>query len=289
MCMKKCVFQILHYGNRDVTDACIRSILEMDQREQIHILVVDNDTEAPAAVRKALAGQYAGTDCVTVLPIRKKSGFSRANNMGYRYARTHLEPSHIVVCNNDVVFPQRDFVKKLYETNASGADVLAPGIVSAVSGAAQNPLDTQLRTPRQAKTTILLNRLALALFPLSHKLVAGRQNRGTGHPDHAAFGDGQPPSLIVPMGACIIFTGRFLEAEEYAFMPETAFYYEEYILAARCQREGYRTGFFPQLRVIHADGAATGNRYEDEKERLRFMMKHMSRSARIYLEYIEGS
>ena len=38
-------FVILHYKDAEVTDACIQSILAMEQQERIRIVVVDNDIE----------------------------------------------------------------------------------------------------------------------------------------------------------------------------------------------------------------------------------------------------
>ena len=39
-------FVILHYRDIKSTDACVRSILQMDGRQYIRIVIVDNDIQA---------------------------------------------------------------------------------------------------------------------------------------------------------------------------------------------------------------------------------------------------
>ena len=38
-------FVILHYGDRETTDVCVRSVLKMKDQERIRIIIVDNDIE----------------------------------------------------------------------------------------------------------------------------------------------------------------------------------------------------------------------------------------------------
>ena len=91
---------------------------------------------------------------------------------------------------------------------------------------------------------------------------------------------------IVPFGACLIFTPLFVEKEEKAFEPETQFFYEEYILALRCQRKGYNIVYDPSMLVKHESGAATRKSYGTEKKRTRFMMEKTVGACEVYLEML---
>ena len=76
------------------------------------------------------------------------------------------------------------------------------------------------------------------------------------------------------------------EKEEKAFDPETQFFYEEYILALRCQRKGYNIVYDPSMSVKHESGAATKKSYGTEKKRIRFMMEKTVGACEVYLEML---
>lgn len=111
------------------------------------------------------------------------------------------------------------------------------------TGEHQNPMDTRLRTKEEAEYTIKMNRLALRFYPVMypvvyHMLQKAEKNKIENQKQHMTLYS-QLQKNIVPFGACLIFTPSFVEKEEKAFEPETRFFYEEYILALRCQRKGY--------------------------------------------------
>jgi len=107
-----------------------------------------------------------------------------------------------------------------------------------------------------------------------------RAARATG-----AQADGTEKDPVL-FGACLIFTPAFTGKEAAAFRPETRFFYEEFILALRCRRCGYRMVFAPELEVLHENGAATKQVHRDSAKRLRFMLERTAEACGIYRRYL---
>lgn len=293
---KTVAFAILHYGDVHVTDACVRSILRLDGQERIKIVVVDNDVDKPAAARDRFSVRYRRHPSVAVLRIEKDEpprgkfpgGFSYGNNVGYAYARDILKAGFIIVCNNDVEFPQKDFISRLERVYTADSDVkpqsetyaaesaqpgmsaaqcsdvcpyvISPDVVRGGTGEHQNPLGTELPIEKRAAFTIKTNRMALAAYPLTYLPVKAL----LGHYENVQAARMETPQAqkdVIPFGACIIFTPDFAAKEAKAFEPETRFFYEEYLLTLRCRRLGYPVVYDPSLRVLHESGAATKARH----------------------------
>ena len=64
------------------------------------------------------------------------------------------------------------------------------------------------------------------------------------------------------------------------------FYYEEYILHERCRQQGSKIVFDPNASVVHGDAVATRSKTRSQRERIRFVMKNTSESARIYRDML---
>ncbi|MBO4997260.1 MAG: glycosyltransferase family 2 protein [Lachnospira sp.] len=283
--MSRVGFVLLHYGDVSVTKECIDSILQLETKDMIHIVVVDNDWNKPADKRELLQSLYAGYNNITIIPIMENRGFSYANNQGYQYLKKHYEPQYIVISNNDILFCQKDFLSRLQESHEQEAyAVLAPDIIGRDSGEHQNPIDTKLRTKGQASYTIAMNRICLTLFPIVYPFIRGRFQKKPVNEQHKEIL--QRVDNIVPCGACLVLSKEFIEQEIKVFYPETQFYYEEYILYYNCQNKGYRIVYDPSIQVIHGDGVATKKKTVTDKGKIKFIMKHTMKSAKIYKKLI---
>lgn len=291
MCMEVVSFVILHYKDLETTDTCVRTILQMEQQERIRIVIVDNDISDPADKRAKISDRYRSYSNIKVIQVLENGGFSYANNLGYRFAREKQESSFIVVLNNDIEFPQKDFIKRLdtsYEKHP--CHVLGPDIVRYGSNEHQNPMDNRVRTKEEAEYTIRMNRIGLRWYPLLYPLLYIQNKRAEIIQRRKKTADTSfyhtVQRDIVPFGACLIFTPDFVRKEKEAFDPETRFYYEEYILALRCQKKGYGIVYDPSLRVMHESGTATRKSLGSEWKRLRFVMERTLESCEIYRNYL---
>lgn len=278
-------FVILHYGNVQVTQDCVASILQLHTEDDIRVVVVDNDTNKSVDERQELKDTVLLSSQVEVIQMQEKSGFSRANNEGYMYIRKMYNPDYIVMTNNDIVFEQKDFIDKIklsYQKNQY--TVLSPDIVSQKTGGHQSPIDTRKRRVWQVNYTIIMNWICLKFFWLVYPFIRRQfQTVQSMNDITVTYQEG-----IVPCGACIVFARDFIEHEEYALFPETEFYYEEYILHYRCKMLKYKIVFEPMAQVLHGDGLATKKSARDEKDRIRFIMAHTLSSAKVYKKLLNS-
>ena len=279
-------FVILHYNSIDETRECIRSIRAMTAFPDCVIAVVDN--ASPNGTGPVLAGEFENTAGVEVIQKSENAGFSGGNNTGYRFVREKFDPAFITVCNNDVVFPEADYVEKVEQAWAeSSFDVLGPDVYQTRLGIHQSPLGMSAPGIREVRRTILLNTLAKWFFPLFWSLFGKKELRRI-----ADRGDSVPnwdePMRDVPlMGACFVFSKGFSGKREKAFDPETFLYYEEYLLYQSCRKNGFRMVYRPEIRVLHNEGSSTSSVSRNGKERYRRMVTNTLDAAKIYLKELK--
>lgn len=281
--MRVC-FIILHYRNAEETTKCIDSILRMNGNEQMQILVVDNSMDDDSG--QMIKEHYDRYENVCVVPSEENAGFSRANNIGYQYALIHFDPDFMVVANNDIEFLQKDFEELLGEAyRQTHFAVLGPDVIHGATGGHQSPIDIRLRTEEEAEATIRKNRIALkfsdVLYPFLNLALSGMyENKGNGLPiDYETQHE-----KVVLLGACLIFSREFFNLCEKAFYPETDFYYEEYILAYRCEQLGLKMVYHPTIKVQHESGVAIKQSHKDKKKKLQFILKNTMEGCQVYLD-----
>ena len=275
-------YVILHYNSIEETRACVRSIRRTTAFQDSAIVVVDN--ASPNGTGKALAAEYASVPNVQVLLNGENAGFSRGNNLGWRYVRAHYDADFVTVCNNDVVCPDADYVERVERAWAETPfEVLGPDILQTTLNIHQSPLGKSAPDARAVRRTICLNALAKRFFPLFWPLFGKREmNRINTRGDCPGW---DAIARDVPlMGACLVFSRQFIEAREKAFEPETFLYYEEYLLWLGCRRGGYRMVYRPDIRVLHDEGRSTATQSRNERERYRQTVGHTLDAARIYLK-----
>ena len=290
--MIKACFVILHYGDLSVTESCVSSIFRMNDIEHLRVIIVDNDTKKPDAKRQELKDKYRDCAQVQILQMQEKCGFSRANNAGYQYARSHYDPEYMIICNNDIEFTQKDFTERLdriYEESPFA--VLGPDVIKAGNQEHQNPMDTRVRTLEEAEYTIRMNRLGLNYFTMLYPVLYLQQQSAEKKKlkEKAMKADWYQKrhENIVPFGACLIFSKDFIQNEEKAFEPETQFYYEEYILTYRCQKKAYKIVYDPSVQVLHESGAATRKTFGSMKRQMKFRMERTLEAAGVYKKVIK--
>ena len=287
--MDRVAFVILHYGDIAVTRKCVNSILNMNQKEKLFIVVVDNEYLKDGD--KRISEDSFGNEIpnLTIVKIIENGGFSYANNQGYLYARNTIKADCIVVVNNDIEFVQPDFIERLEESiEDSSFFVIGPKVIKASTGECQNPISLEERSIREVNKTIKKNTIALKCFTFAFPFLFLRDKLFTSSfsREDKLFFEKKHENVVL-FGACLIFTPSFVEKETKAFEPETNFYYEEYILAHRCNIKKYGVLYDPSMVVLHEGGVATKTSYKDEKARMKFIMQNIVDSCLVYRSYLE--
>ncbi len=257
-------FLILHYMDQRLTEQTVTSILGLDGLEDSRIIIVDNGS--PNQSGRRLREIYAGEHRIHFVDAGQNLGFSGGNNLGFSYIKKRFDPEFLIMINNDIEFPQKDFLtllKKLYKEqpfHAAGPDIYVPH-----KRFHSSPMHDQVRTKDNLEeASRVLDRMQASykrrLSLLAAKMYCAEKLRGS------ALGGWlfqwkrrrnrhtkcmERKCAVVLQGSCIIFDRRFCQDNQELLQPLTFLYGEEDLLSWRCQTQGWDVWYFPELQVWH--------------------------------------
>lgn len=263
-------FVILHYNEIEVTRASINCIKSLECFEYGHIVVVDNCS--PDNSGELLVNEYVSDPYVTVLKTTTNLGFAKGNNFGYKYIKDNYDVCPIVVMNNDVMIQQKDFITALLSMSPLNEyEILMPQIINK-EGINQNPFRTnQLSTIKVLGEFInlLLLRVIYAI-PVINEIWSKRKKSII--PPKKDVDSGP---LMVPHGACVIFTPKWVVNEQNAFVPDTFLYGEEDLLFEYAYIRDYKTFYTKTLWVKHLEDVSTDSVIKRPIEKSKFLIKNL--------------
>ena len=289
------VFVILHYLSAEMTCRCVDTLKSTFSGENYHIVIVENGS--PNDSGRVLQETYGNLDTCTVLASPENLGFAKGNNLGYQYAREHLDPEFVIVMNNDVLVEDPGFLEKVRKIHAeTGFFVLGPDIYACNADFHQNPMRQEGYTKEQVTSIIRARKRWLSVYPLHFfytrslawakgvvKKLLGRKPKPLTNP--LSIRRLEDPVLH---GACYIFSKAFLSARQEAFDPGTFLYFEEDILHYICKKNGYLMVYDPSLSVTHLEDVSTNTAYRSEYRKRKMKYQNLVRSATVLLEKMEA-
>ncbi len=234
----------------------LRSASHLEDFSKCDLLIVDNNSEdgSVGSIRQFIVG----FGDVELLESTKNRGYFGACNWALRrYLASHGAPDWVIVCNNDILFHDREFISQLLEKDPDAVGVVAPAIISGLTGHDSNP--SIRRRPRDFQ--MMRYRLWLSSYPamwlkqwLSPFVRRARfaLSRRTLPP-----GKGLSRPIYAPHGSFLIFSRKFFEAG--GFIDDGFFLYaEEFCVAEMCRHLGLPVIHDPELRVWHEESQSTG-------------------------------
>lgn len=285
-------FVILHYGELDVTKKCVDSIMKLDNTSNFKIVLIDNDTKKSDKERDKLDLLFKEYECVHVLRMYGNTGFSRANNEGYKYVLENYKPEYIIVCNNDIEFKQSntiDLIDKVYKETNFG--LMGPDIIRAKDKVHQNPHEVNLSNRQQIEHSIKMNSFFLKhydlLYPILYVYFNYQDKELKKISDKNLDNHDKRLEGVVLTGSFLVFSKEFFERRKECFYPETQFYCEEQILCYNCKKSGIKIIYDPSVYVYHESEASTRATYSSMKNRLKFRLKMSIESCKIYLNILK--
>lgn len=237
------VVVVSHFGSEDV-DTLVAS-LRAQSDARWRLMIVDNSTDRHELVQL----RQHGADDVTVVAAGHNAGYLGgarfALQMGARRSSNWL-----VVCNADVVFAP-DFVHRLLGQDAD--HVVAPAIISSVSGRDQNPYLVERPRRRDAiRWRLEFRWVPVARVVLWAAYVRARLSRTRGRQPLPAG-----THIYAPHGSCFVFPPVYFEQggelDHWPFL-----FAEELTVAEECRRLGVPVVYEPDLRLVHREHASTG-------------------------------
>jgi len=251
----KALLVTVNFRQAECTLRLLNSVCQLDGFASCHLVIVDNDSGDGSAERIRQAASSLSN--LELLESPSNRGyFGGAKWALDHYFARHGIPDWVIVCNNDIVFDSPDFLDTLLARDPRAQGILAPAVISGLTGFDSNPLI--VKRPGRIRTLryrFLLSTYRVAwctqwLAPLvrkgRHRLHKGRSSRLNAR-----------TQIYAPHGSFVIFSRRFFEAG--GFIDDGCFLYaEEFGVAEMCLRLGLPIIHDPELRVSHNDNQTTG-------------------------------
>jgi GT2 family glycosyltransferase len=254
--MLKVGFVCTNYNNAQYTWAFVTSLLAKAAPRDVHVAIVDNKSrDEDVESLRELGRQFPTVD---ILLQGENLGYFPGLNVGIRHLRTTFpEMSHIVVGNNDLVFPTGfvDTVRRHRDVFEAWA-VVAPDIVT-FEGLHQNPhVLYPVSRARRLVWDVYHRWYALAvLIRLVARVTKTFTSREELSPESTLHV--MPGPIEQGYGACYLLGPVFFEHFSRLFGP-TFLLQEEYFLSEQLKSIGQMTYYDPRFVVNHRDHATMG-------------------------------
>ena len=274
-------FVCTNYNGSRYTRAAVSSLLDTPRAPDVQVVVVDNrSSEADVESLKHIASEYP---TVELILNDENVGYFPGLNIGIERLRGSFpDIQHVVVGNNDLVFP-KDLVNRLeeaqdiFETWA----VVAPDLVTP-DGLHQNPHVAHpiSRFRRLVWDLYYASYPAARLIMQAARITSGLTARPERAPDSELFK--VPGPIRMGLGACYVLGPVFFRHFSRLCAP-TLLMQEEFFLAEQLKGIGQVPYYEPRLVVEHCDHG-TMNRIPGRE-----YWQISQRAHRVYKRYLSMS
>lgn len=239
---------VLHFGDQQLTEDCINSILKCE-KEYEEIIIVDNDKDS----RFEIDNSKLNNKKIKIIINEKNLGYAGGMNMGIKYALSK-EATYILLINNDTIF-ENSIVTQLLNVLEKEKKT---GIVAPV-----------IKFIKNKKT----------IYDLGGKvnMVFGR----TKHYEVEMIKNMDPHIVNYASGCCLMIKREVFE--KIGLLDNDFFlYYEDVDFCLRAKKAGFSTYVLPQLSILHKLSSSVGKNssfaiYHQTKSSLLFGRKHLKK------------
>lgn len=261
----------------DLTTSCIKSIQKYCKGSKI--VIVDN--ASPNHSGEKLKEIYQDDPLVHIILNNENSGFSKGNNIGFRYAKEHLKADYIIMANNDTEIIQDKFLDKINRVyEKTGAAVIGPKIL--LADGTYNPLYLDLPTQanikfalRHYRRNLILNCLGIEDFlrKLFKKEQPAVDDKNIINQEHRN---------IILHGCFLIFTPPYIKKLD-GLDERTFMYREEEFLALQLKKNNLHSIYAPSLVILHKEFGATKAQHKNIARKNRFFYQQQLKACRALL------
>lgn len=247
----------VNYYNDEQTVHFIQALLAQRDASDQRVIVVDNSETSLA--RNALRDLTSTDRRIWLFTLGKNLGYFGAAAFGlHEYIKQYPPPEWIIVCNTDIDFLHEDFLLSLQAFHAKTPPaVVAPAIISTVSGRDQNPnMRTRptwwrmhlykwvFRHPMLLKISEGLSRVKQSIRIPRGRVSINQNSRP------------YPTNIYAPHGSFIIFHRSYFDAGG-SLNYGVHLFGEEIFVAETARRLGLSIIYDPRLTVLHKEHATT--------------------------------
>lgn len=125
--MKKISVILVNYNGKQYNDKCIESIFRSTIASNLHVIIIDNASTDDSLI--SLQNKWGQNEQITIIPLDKNYGFSKANNKGIDWARKN-EFDCFLLLNNDTEIAANT-IEKMANLQEKTNAIIVPKIVYA--------------------------------------------------------------------------------------------------------------------------------------------------------------
>lgn len=259
----------------------VERISSLEQFDRCHLAIVDNNSgdDSVIRIREAISG-YKNVELAA--SSQNRGYFGGAKWALDQYLTRRSAPDWVIVCNNDIDFPDRQFLGKFLQLDPTTVGVIAPAIISRLTGLDANP-----SIPSRPNAFRMLR--YRAWFSSYHAMWVKqwfwpfvRRARHRFQSQRLASGKGSPTHIYAPHGSFMIFSRRFFESGGF-FDDGNFLYSEEFLVAEMCRHLSLPIVHDPTLRVGHKEGQTLGRMltpkmFQHQKDGFRYALSRYTNS-----------
>lgn len=274
--MDKIGFLILHYYTIDDTKKCVSSIQDNIDTNNYEIVIVDN--ASPNNTGKDLKNLYKNSEKIHIILNDKNLGFSKGNNIGYRYLKNKLGCNYIAMLNNDTFLIQKDFfsiIKKEYEKSKFG--VMGPKIY--LKDNKIDRINKNIQSIKELKRYRhkIYFKLFLNYLRLENIFIKLKKEKNENNIDEENF---KRCEGAVLHGCCLIFSPLYVSRLD-GLMEKTFLYAEEDLLYIQTYMNDMITVYNPELKIFHNELSSTKASNSNNQKKNRFRYKNLIKANKV--------
>lgn len=272
----KISFLILHYHTIEDTQESVESIIKNCGEikfENFEIIIVDNGSKNKSGER--LEKEYLDNKKIKVIINSENLGFSKGNNIGFKYIKEYCNSDFIVMMNNDIVIIQNDFIPSIIEEyEKSKFAVLGPKILLP---------DGKKNIHREKLPPIYVYRIEniklyikwFINFLDKYQILRNIKNKYVGEKQVKESNKKEiRKENVIVHGSCMIFSKEYIE--KFDGLDEKTFLYgEEDLLYIKLIKNNLKSIYNPKLFVLHNEDSSTDAiTNNDKRKKIMFVAKY---------------
>lgn len=277
-------FVILHYLTLEMTQKCVKSIIENIDTDHYCIVIVDNGSSNGSG--KKLQTIYKYCHNITVILNSQNLGFAKGNNIGFKHAKEVEKCDFICMMNNDTILEQKDFFQSIVnEYKSYDCAVIGPQVLMSDNTVTMKA--RKLGTVKMYQRE--LSRIQIAEFMIGFgidisifpKLVRKILKKEIKAYFPVTVKNGIIENVVLE-GCCLIFTPIYLRMFD-GIDDKTFMYREEELLYVRLMKHHLKSLYSEKIHIKHLEDVSTDSAMTSDREKKKFKYKNEIQSLRILI------
>jgi len=230
---------ILNYLNFEDTIECVESIWK-NKLDVCGVVIVENGSNNDSYTK--LNTIFRNDSRIHILKSKENVGFAKGNNIGIKFATKNLRADYVLVVNNDTVFIQEDYIKKMLDVHVKDVGVIGSKII--LKGNVEQPESCALLDLKSCFLKFLNCISLLHGSSFDFNLIKRKREN-------------------ILHGCALMFTPDYFRYYK-GFYPKTFLYCEEDILHLMCRYKNLKQVYVPNAKIFHKEDQSSEMSFQND-------------------------